>query len=81
MSSATWSPETDGTPAPWASATEGNSGIWDKDKTRGDLERTAPTYDDSTLTYDSITIFYDGFDPSAATPEGETGTIWAEASE
>lgn len=66
--------------ASWTPATNGNSAIWDENKTRADLQRASILYDDATTTYDSATTFYDGYDPTTTTPEGEAGATWSSVS-
>lgn len=63
--------------AQWSPVTNASSATWDKNKSRADLERTTPIYDDPTLAYDDIATYYDGFNPSTYTPEGEAGAIWS----
>lgn len=70
MSNATWTPVTDG-----------NTAIWDKNKSRADLERSTILYDDASTTYDSVTMYYDGYNPATYTPEGEIGALWVEVAE
>lgn len=67
--------------ANWTPATDGSSATWDINKALSDLERNATIYDDSTTDYDSTTVFYDGYDPTGTTPEGENGALWAKVSE
>lgn len=70
MSSASWSP-----------ATDGSSATWDTNKTLADLERNAVIYDDLNTNYDSIIVYYDGYDPTGTTPEGENGALWLQVAE
>lgn len=70
MSSASWTPITDASAA-----------IWDKNKTRADLERAARTYNQAGVTYNQIGLYYDGYDPTTTTPEGESGALWVEVQE
>lgn len=67
--------------AAWTPATDGSSATWDKSKSRADLERAAVTYDNATTTYDSISVYYDGFNSSIYTPEGEAGAVWTTVAE
>lgn len=67
--------------AAWSSPANGSAAIWDENKTRADLERLAPLYDDPTITYDSISVYYDGFNPTTTTPEGEAGAVWLPVAE
>ncbi len=68
MSSASWTPVTDG-----------SSASWSKNKALSDLQAAATLYDDATVTYDSISVYYDGYSPVGTTPEGEAGAAWSSA--
>lgn len=66
--------------ASWTPVTNGNSATWSKNKTLTDLQDAATLYDDSTITYDSIATYYDGYNPTTTTPEGENPSIWTNVS-
>lgn len=70
MSSATWTP-----------ATNGSSATWDENGTLANLQRNAVIYDDLNTDYDSISVYYDGYDPTGTTPEGENGALWSPIAE
>ena len=70
MSTATWTPATDASTAPWS-----------KNKDRTDLEGAATLYDSSAVTYDSSTTYYNGFNPTTTTEEGESPATWTPEAE
>lgn len=67
--------------ASWTPVTNGSSATWDENKTLADLERNAVIYDDPNTDYDSIVVYYDGYDPTGTTPEGENGALWLQVAE